>query len=62
MPDDWYPPRDLLGKDVRVKLADDVIAEGRLISFNDGGEAVLVDEMGLVHHCWPMLDIEEVAK
>lgn len=35
-----------------------VVAEGILLAFDDGGEIVLEDEMGFVHHCWPMLDIK----
>jgi small nuclear ribonucleoprotein (snRNP)-like protein len=51
-------PRALLGKDVKVKLDDTVVAQGRLIAFDDAGECVLVDEMGFTHWCWPMLEIE----
>ena len=52
-------PRQLLGKEVRVKLADNVIATGKLVGFGDGGDFEILDEMGFVHYCWPMLDIEE---
>lgn len=55
--------KTLLGKQVKVTLAegrtDQVVAEGQLLSFSEGGEAVLRDEMGLLHYCWPMLKIEE---
>lgn len=59
-------PRRLLGKDVRITLTDSnfsehVVATGRLIAFDDAGEAVLVDDMGFTHWCWPMLAIEEVT-
>lgn len=50
--------RRLLGQEVIVKLDDTVVASGKLIAFNDGGEATLVDDMGFVHSCWPMLDIK----
>ena len=50
---------ELLGKDVVVSLDDDVLVEGRLIVFDDGGGVVVVDEGGFVHHCWPLLKIEE---
>lgn len=52
----------LLGRWVRVTLQDidaaPVIAKGQLLSYSDGGECVLRDEMGLIHHCWPMLRVE----
>lgn len=51
----------LLGKNVRVKLDESVIAEGELLGFGDGGDVQLRDEMGFVHHCWPMLSVEEVS-
>lgn len=54
--DSW---RKLLGKNVIVRLDDHVVTRGRLIAFDDGGEAKLVDEMGFVHYCWPMLDVTE---
>jgi hypothetical protein len=49
----------LLGKNVVVKLAEQVVARGRLLVLNDWGEVVLEDEMGGLHYCWPMLDISE---
>lgn len=54
--------RKLLGKQVRVTLDNDgkVVAEGRLLAFDDCGEAVVQDEMGFLHYCWPMLTVEEV--
>jgi hypothetical protein len=54
--DSW---RKLLGKNVTVKLADQVVTRGRLIAFDDGGEAKLVDDMGFIHYCWPALDVTE---
>ena len=54
--DSW---RRLLGKNVVVRLDDQVVTRGRLIALDDGGEAKLVDEMGFVHYCWPMLDVTE---
>jgi hypothetical protein len=51
----------LLGKRVVVKLADQVIAEGELISWSEWGECVLRDEMGGLHWCWPMLDVAEAV-
>lgn len=53
----------LLGKQVRVTLAHDTddpkaIAEGKLLAFADSGEVTVQDEMGFVHYCWPMLEVE----
>lgn len=45
-------PHSLLGKRVRVKMDDhatQAVAIGQLLGFGDG----------FVHHCWPMLAIEE---
>jgi hypothetical protein len=50
----------LLGQNVTVKLAEHVIARGKLLAFSDAGEAAVQDEMGFVHHCWPMLDISPI--
>jgi hypothetical protein len=54
--------RAMLGKEVRVVLEFDkgVVAEGKLLSFDEGGGFVLLDDMGFRHFCWPMLEIEEV--
>lgn len=65
------PTRDLvdyLGKQVRVTLAHTEdpdgepkrIAEGMLLGLGESGEFVIQDDMGFVHYCWPLLDIEEV--
>jgi hypothetical protein len=55
----------LLGKQVRVVLEDGPdpagIIEGKLVSFADSGEVNVVDEMGFVHYCWPMLYVEELT-
>jgi hypothetical protein len=51
----------LLGKQVRVKLDTNVVAEGKLLGFGDEGTFELLGDDGFVHYCWPMLDIEEVA-
>lgn len=53
----------LLGKEVVVTLdrGDDetaaTVATGTLLAWADSGEVVVRDEMGFVHHCWPMLDV-----
>jgi biotin-(acetyl-CoA carboxylase) ligase len=49
----------LLGKRVRVKLAQQVVQEGVLLGFGDGGDVELRQDDGLVHHCWPLLAVEE---
>lgn len=56
-----FPPVALLGKQVEVLLHEPerVIARGKLLSFCDSGEAVLLGEDGFVHWCWPMLEIKE---
>jgi hypothetical protein len=38
----------------------DVIVEGVLIGFGDGGDFEIMEDDGFVYHCWPMLEIEEV--
>jgi hypothetical protein len=59
--------RPLLGKRVSVTLTEPdapeglEVCQGTLLSFADSGEAVLVDRMGFVHYCWPMLDVEEIT-
>jgi hypothetical protein len=49
--------RALLGKDVTVSLDDQEIVSGRLMTVSDSGEVVVVDNMGFLCHCWPLLDI-----
>jgi hypothetical protein len=46
-----------LGKHVRVTLAENVVAAGRLLGFGEGGDFELEDA-GFVYHAWPLLDIE----
>lgn len=55
----------LLGRRVRVSLtepgaAGQVVAEGTFIGFGDGGDVELREDDGFIHHCWPMLSVEEV--
>jgi hypothetical protein len=51
----------LLGQQVRVTLDNEggIVSEGKLVRISDGGEVVVVDDMGLCHYCWPMLKIEK---
>jgi biotin-(acetyl-CoA carboxylase) ligase len=51
----------LLGKRVRVRLDDQVVTEGRFLGFGADGEFEIQHSDGLVHYCWPMLDVEEVS-
>ena len=51
--------RKLLGKNVKVTLDVGVVAEGQLLAFDEGGGAVLLDDMGAKHFCWPMLEVTE---
>jgi hypothetical protein len=50
----------LLGKRVKVKLAAHVVQEGVLLGYGDGGDVELRQDDGMVHHCWPLLEVEEV--
>ena len=56
-----------LGQEVEVVLSygdeqePSVIARGTLLAWDDFGECHLLDEMGAVHHCWPMLSIRPVG-
>ena len=61
MPEQTMP--GLLGQEVEVVLSHgderepSVIARGKLLAWDDFGECQLLDEMGSVHHCWPMLEV-----
>ncbi len=64
---DLEETRKLLGKQVKVRLTDQsekerIIVEGQLLEFGQGGDFVILDEMGFAHYCWPMLEIEEVEE
>lgn len=56
--------QELLGQEVEVVLeyADErrpsVVATGKLLAWDTGGEVILQDEMGFVHYCWPMLSVK----
>lgn len=57
--------QSLLGKHVRVVVSyndPEVVVEGKLLSFDEGGGFVVLDEMGFKHYCWPLLEIEEGQK
>jgi hypothetical protein len=54
----------LLGKRVEVVLSqgDDevIIVRGQLLGFGQGGELEILEDDGMVHYCWPMLEIREL--
>lgn len=52
---------NLLGQQVRVKLDENVLVEGRLLTYGDSGEFTVEDDGGFVHHCWPILSIERAG-
>jgi hypothetical protein len=56
----------LLGQQVVVLLARkgdrqditrNIVSEGQLLGFGDGGDVEVLEDDGFVHHCWPMLEI-----
>lgn len=52
--------RSLLGRKVRIRLDSDkhdIIVEGQLLGFGDGGNFEILTEDGFVHYCWPLLEI-----
>ena len=49
-----------LGKHVRVKLDKNVVQEGTLLGFGEGGDFEIQQDDGFVYHCWPLLAITEV--
>lgn len=51
--------RRLLGKQVKVTLGLATIVHGRLLGFGEDGEFEVLEQDGVVHYCWPLLDIEE---
>jgi len=58
-----------LGKRVRVTLDKPqpgrrdkaVISEGTFLGYSDGGTFEIEEDDGFVHHCWPLLEIEEIT-
>lgn len=60
--DEWSKARGLLGKQVRIMLDlddENAVAEGQLLAIDDGGEFVVLDDMGFKHYCWPLLKVVE---
>jgi hypothetical protein len=60
-------PSELLGKQVQVILQfededrEQVVVEGKLLVWGEFGEVRVQDEMGDIHHAWPMLEVREIA-
>lgn len=54
--------RSLLGKQVKITINKDpeVTVVGQLLSFEDGGETITLDDMGFRHYSWPCLEAEEI--
>lgn len=59
--------RKLLGHHVRVVLVKGneggdpkTITSGTLLGFGDGGDFEILEADGMVHYCWPMLEIEQL--
>ena len=54
--------RELLGKRVVVTLdrTEQVIVTGRLLGVGQGGDFEIECDDGMVHYCWPMLEIAAV--
>ena len=52
--------RAFLGKRVNVGIGYQVAIAGKLLSFGDGGDLVILGDDGFMHYAWPMLEIREV--
>ena len=54
--------RSLLGQQVRVVLGYnegiEVVCEGKLLGFGQGGDFEILEDDEMVHYCWPLLKIE----
>lgn len=50
VPDEWDVPGAM--------PHEDVIVEGLFLGFGDGGNFEILEDDGLIYHCWPMLGIE----
>jgi len=62
---DWHGRLvPLLGKQVKVTLSEDDpqgVSVGQFLGFGDGGDLEILEHDGFVHHCWPLLHVEEVT-
>lgn len=60
--DEWDKARGLLGQEVRIMLDPEdehAVAEGQLLSIDEGGGFVVLDDLGMKHYCWPLLKVVE---
>jgi hypothetical protein len=54
--------RRLLGKRVTVTIQDapqKVVVTGTLLGFGEDGEFEVQDSAGIIHYCWPALEMRE---
>lgn len=60
-----WPYAEFIGCRVEAVLdrgpVSDTVQLGRLLSTTDDGEFQIEDDNGVIHFCWPLLDIREVA-
>jgi hypothetical protein len=59
--------RALLGQRVRVTMVrggeggdPQTITSGVLVGFGQGGDFEILEGDGMIHYCWPMLQIERI--
>ena len=53
-------PLELLGKNVEVRLGEEVVVKGKLLSYGTDGTVIIVQEAdGEMMFCWPMLEVTE---
>ena len=58
-----HPRLEYIGQQVRVTLNKDdpgnhVIIEGQLLGTGEGGNFEILEDDGMIYHCWPALDIQ----
>lgn len=53
------PHGHLIGKCVLAGIDQHTVVIGTLLSIGDAGTLVIKDDEGEIHHCWPMLEIQE---
>jgi hypothetical protein len=53
--------RRYLGQQVEVYLGDEkLIIRGQLLGFGQGGDFEILCDDGMIHYCWPMLDVSPI--
>jgi len=56
--------RTLLGRQVEVHLGDEdgerIVIRGQLLGFGQGGDFEILCDDGMIHYCWPMLNVSPV--